>query len=56
VRLEETEARGMRDRVVLPLSHSGMLVSAHVAREVAAFLQRGAFEHEDRGASARRER
>jgi hypothetical protein len=50
VRLEETEAAGMRDRVVLPLSHSGMLASAHVAREVAAFLERGAFEHEDRGA------
>ena len=50
VRLEETEAAGMRDRVVLPLSHSGMLVSARVAREVAAFLERGAFDHGDRGA------
>ncbi len=50
VRLEETEAAGMRDRIVLPLSHSGMLVSAHVACEVAAFLERGAFEHGDRGA------
>ena len=50
VRLEETEAPGMRDRVVLPLSHSGMLVSAHVAREVAAFLERGAFDHEGRAA------
>jgi pimeloyl-ACP methyl ester carboxylesterase len=49
VRLEETEAAGMRDQVVLPLSHSGMLASAHVAREVAAFLERGAFDHEDRG-------
>src|SRR5487761_2183610 len=50
VRLEETEAAGMRDRVVLPLSHSGMLASAHAAREVAAFLERGAFDHEGRGA------
>ena len=50
VRLEETEVAGMRDRIVLPLSHSGMLVSAHVAREVAAFLERGAFEHDGRGA------
>jgi pimeloyl-ACP methyl ester carboxylesterase len=50
VRLEETEAAGMRDRIVLPLSHSGMLVSAQVAREVAAFLKRGAFDHKDRGA------
>ena len=51
VRLEETEAAGMRDRVVLPLSHSGMLVSAQVAREVAVFLERGAFDHHGRGAS-----
>ncbi len=49
VRLEETEVPGMRARVVLPLSHSGMLLSARVAREVAAFLQRGAFEGDGRG-------
>ena len=45
VRLEETEVAGMRDRIVLPLSHSGMLVSAHAARQVAVFLGQGAFEH-----------
>jgi len=50
VRLEETEVEGMRDRVVLPLSHSGMLVSAQVARQLAAFLENGAF---DRGVAAR---
>ena len=50
VRLEETEVAGMRDRIVLPVSHSGMLVSTRVAREVAAFLERGAFDHEGRGA------
>ena len=50
VRLEETEVVGMRDRIVLPVSHSGMLVSARVAREVAAFLERGAFDHDGRGA------
>jgi pimeloyl-ACP methyl ester carboxylesterase len=48
VRLEETEVAGMRDRIVLPLSHSGMLVSARVARQVAVFLDRGAFEHDVR--------
>jgi pimeloyl-ACP methyl ester carboxylesterase len=53
VRLEETEVPGMRDRIVLPVSHSGMLVSARVAREVAAFLERAAFDHEDRGAFTR---
>jgi len=51
VRLEETEAAGMCDRVVLPLSHSGMLVSAQAAHQVAAFLERGAFERDGRGAS-----
>jgi pimeloyl-ACP methyl ester carboxylesterase len=50
VRLEETEVAGMRDRIVLPVSHSGMLVSARVARQVAAFLERGAFDHDGRGA------
>ena len=56
VRLEETEVPGMRDRIVLPLSHSGMLVSAQVAREVAAFLERGAFDHKGRGAFDQKDR
>jgi len=56
VRLEETEAAGMRDRVVLPLSHSGMLVSAQAARQVAVFLERGAFDHQGGGALGRRSR
>jgi pimeloyl-ACP methyl ester carboxylesterase len=50
VRLEETDVAGMRDRIVLPVGHSGMLVSARVAREVACFLERGAFDHGGRGA------
>jgi pimeloyl-ACP methyl ester carboxylesterase len=50
VRLEETEVAGMRDRIVLPVSHSGMLVSARVARQVAAFLERGAFDRDGREA------
>lgn len=48
VRLEETEVAGMRDRIMLPVCHSGMLASARVAREVAAFLGRGAFTREGR--------
>ncbi len=52
VRLDETEVAGMRDRIVLPVSHSGMLLSARVAREVANFLERGAFDHGARGAAA----
>ncbi len=50
VRLEETEVAGMRDRIVLPVSHSGMLASARAAREVSVFLERGAFDHGGRGA------
>jgi pimeloyl-ACP methyl ester carboxylesterase len=50
VRLEETGVAGMRDRIVLPVSHSGMLASARVAREIAVFLERGAFDHDGRGA------
>jgi len=53
VRLQETEAPGMRDRVVLPISHSGMLVSAQAARQVAAFIECGAFDHGDRAALKR---
>lgn len=49
VRLAETEVAGMRERIVLPLSHSGMLVSAQAARAVAAFLERGAFDAPGRG-------
>jgi len=56
VRLEETEAAGMRDRVVLPLSHSAMLVSAQVARQAAQFLERGAFDHGGRASSGREAR
>ena len=50
VRLEETEVPGMRARIVLPVSHSGMLLSARVASEVAAFLQHGAFDGQSRRA------
>ena len=48
VRLEETEVAGMRDRIVLPVGHSAMLASARVAREVANFIERGAFSREGR--------
>lgn len=43
VRLEETEVEGMADRVVLPVGHSAMLVSARVAASVASFLEQGKF-------------
>jgi pimeloyl-ACP methyl ester carboxylesterase len=43
VRLEETEVEGMAERVVLPIGHSAMLISARVAAQVAAFLSDGKF-------------
>src|SRR6185369_2380847 len=43
VSLAETEVEGMADRVVLPIGHSAMLISARVAAQVAAFLCDGKF-------------
>jgi pimeloyl-ACP methyl ester carboxylesterase len=43
VRLEETAVEGMADRVVLPVGHSAMLISARVAAQVRAFLADGKF-------------
>jgi hypothetical protein len=43
VSVEETAVPGMCDRIVLPVSHSGMLVSSAVARQICAFLRDGAF-------------
>jgi pimeloyl-ACP methyl ester carboxylesterase len=43
VRVEETTVEGMCARIVLPVSHSTMLVSARLAREAAAFLATGRF-------------
>ena len=45
VSVAETAVPGMRDRIVLHVSHSGMLVSGAVARQVCAFLRDGAFAH-----------
>lgn len=47
VRLEETEIEGMSERILLPVSHSAMLISARVARQVVAFLSTGRFVRED---------
>jgi hypothetical protein len=43
VRVEETGVQGMRERVVLPVSHSAMVVSARVAAQVDAFLRDARF-------------
>ncbi len=44
VTVEETRLPALADHLVLPVCHSGMLVSAKVARQTAAFLRRGRFE------------
>ncbi len=44
VTLAETEIPGVRDRVVLHVTHSEMLLSHEVARQCCAFLRRGRFD------------
>jgi pimeloyl-ACP methyl ester carboxylesterase len=43
VRVDETRMPGLRDHLALPLSHSGMIVSARVARQICNFLELGHF-------------
>lgn len=44
VRVDETTVDGMRDRLILPVAHSEMLVSPRVARAVQLFLDKGRFD------------
>lgn len=44
VLVDETRLPGLADHLALPVSHTGMLISGRVARQVAAFLARGRFE------------
>ena len=43
VELTEADAPGLGERLVLPVSHTGMLYSREVARQVGSFLQDGRF-------------
>ena len=43
VAVSETRFSGLADHLVMPVSHKGMLVSADVADQAAAFLKRGEF-------------
>jgi pimeloyl-ACP methyl ester carboxylesterase len=55
VAVEETRIEGMTDHVVLPVTHTGMLVSASVAEHVARFLRSGRFQEEGSDPGPRRE-
>jgi len=45
VAVDETRLPGAIDHIVLPISHTGMLFSAEVALQTAAFLAHGRFQH-----------
>ncbi len=45
ISLRETSIPGLQDRMVLPVSHSGLLYSVKVARHAANFLETGRFQH-----------
>ncbi|NIP72880.1 MAG: alpha/beta hydrolase [Gammaproteobacteria bacterium] len=44
VGISETRIAGIRDHLVAPASHTGLLLSPRVARQVCHFLRRGRFE------------
>jgi pimeloyl-ACP methyl ester carboxylesterase len=43
VAVRETRAEGLRNHLVLPVTHTGMLFSRAVARQVSGFLRSGSF-------------
>lgn len=43
ISLDEAASPGLKDRMVLPVSHSGLLFSSKVARHAAKFLETGHF-------------
>ncbi len=43
VAVSETRLDGVKDHMIMPVSHKGMLVSAAVADQAAAFIRRGEF-------------
>lgn len=45
VSISETRPAGLADHITLPLTHSGLQMSALAARQTIAFLRNGCFEH-----------
>ena len=48
ISVSETCVPGMRDHITVPVSHTAMLLSRSVARQVCAFLQHGEFDRKPR--------
>ena len=46
VAVSETQLPGVRDHLIMPVSHNGMLLSGSVVDQAAAFLKRGEFLRE----------
>ena len=47
VYIEETKIEAATDHIVLPVSHTGMLVDKTVAAQTKCFLQHGQFDHSE---------
>jgi pimeloyl-ACP methyl ester carboxylesterase len=45
VAVEETRLEGMTDHIIIPVSHTGLLIRPAVATQVAHFLRHGRFDH-----------
>lgn len=43
VSVAETQLEGARDHIVIPTTHTGMLISRNVAEQIGTFLRRGEF-------------
>jgi hypothetical protein len=44
VAVAETRTTGLKDHLLLPVTHTGMLYSSEVARQAACFLRSGSFD------------
>jgi pimeloyl-ACP methyl ester carboxylesterase len=47
IAVDETRVPGMGDHIVLPFSHTAMLVARAVARQARSYIERGRFERPD---------
>ncbi len=45
VAVRETRLTGLRDHIIKPVNHTGLLISSSVAQQALAFLQYGTFSH-----------